>query len=502
MWQGAPDSPYNNIIGVDPLLTDPENDDYRLLPGSPAAGYGCQTFVKGDRGPASGTPGRNASLSHSARRSDRRDEITVSGSITEDTTWNADKVNVVGDVTVEDTITLSIEPGVLVEFHDYYRLEIQGRLLAVGTAVAPILFTTDEPHEFVVDNSHTGCWNGIRFHDTPETNGESRLEHCVIEYSKATAFPKNTYYPHGGGALSACNFSKLAVTGCLFRHNVANYGGAFFFYQNACPRIANNMIIGNDALDNASAIYCAYSYPVIENNTIVNNTIHNNDDPYIDSCAVLSFIAKPLLTNNIIRGNDPEFVYLHAQLWSTKSHYTRYNNIEDHEVSGGNIDADPLFAHEAAGDCHLTWDSPCRDSGDSSAVHGAADFEGDPRIVGDAVDMGADELHHHLYTVGDVAPGSPIDVKIVGIPGMPALLGLGSGIEEPPLPTQHGDLWLTLPLAQSWTLGRIPQTGVLVFPATVPSNWIPGEEHPFQALVGTWGGQHARLTNLLVLTAE
>ena len=88
---------------------------------------------------------------------ERRDEITVSGSITEDTVWSADKVIVVGDITVEDTVTLSIEPGVLVEFHDYYKLEVLGRVLAVGTPGAPIVFTTDEPQKFAIDGSHTGC---------------------------------------------------------------------------------------------------------------------------------------------------------------------------------------------------------------------------------------------------------------------------------------------------------------------------------------------------------
>ena len=458
---------------------------------------------------------------------ERRDEITVSGSITEDTVWSADKVNVVGDITVEDTVTLSIEPGVLVEFHDYYKLEVLGRVLAVGTPGAPIVFTTDEPQKFAIDGSHTGCWNGIRFHDTPETNGESRIEHCVLEYGKATSFPKDSHYPYGGGALSACNFSKLVVAKCLIRYNVAHYGGGLFFYHNACPRITDNVIIDNHSLDNASAVYCAYSYPVLTNNTIVNNTIHNSDDPYIDSCAVLSFLAKPQLANNIIRDNDPEFVYLHKQLWNEKSYYTRCNNIEDYEEVGGNIDTDPLFVNAADSDYHLTFDSPCRDSGDSSAAFGSADaafgsadaafgsadaalgsadaalgsadFEGDPRVASDRVDMGADEFYFHLYAVGGVVPGAPIDVKIVGCPGMPTLLALGNGVADPPLATQHGDLWLTLPLAQSWKLGPVPQNGVLLFSTRVPAGWLPGEQYPFQALVGSWGWKYTKLTNLLCL---
>jgi hypothetical protein len=116
--------------------------------------------------------------------------------------------------------------------------------------------------------------------------------------------------------------------------------------------------------------------------------------------------------------------------------------------------------------------------------------------------MGADEFFHHLYHMGDVVPGSPIDFKVVGAPGFPALLALGTGIQDPPQSTQHGDLWLTMPLAKTWQLGPIPNTGILTHTATVPSGWQTGSTHPFQALVGPWGGGATRLTNLLLLEVE
>ena len=85
---------------------------------------------------------------------------------------------------------------------------------------------------------------------------------------------------------------------------------------------------------------------------------------------------------------------------------------------------------------------------------------------------------------------------------MAVLLGLGSGIQDPPQSTQYGDLWLQLPLANNWPLGNIAGNGVLVFPATVPPSWLPGEEYPFQALVGPFGNPSSVLTNLMVLTVE
>lgn len=400
-WAGAGSAPFNNVIGIDPQLTDPDAGDYRPVPGSPAEDYGCQTFPPGRARPHDPRP------RHTDPDRRRRDILEVWGSITQDTTWDADTVRVLGDVTVENNVTLTITPGTRVEFEDFYRLEVAGTLLAVGTPDARILFTTDDPQDFSVDDSHAGCWNGIRFDNTPSTNAPSRLAFCILEYSKATA-AGGGLHPYGGGAISVTAFSQLTLETCVLRHNVADYGGAIFLYRQANPLILGNLIVDNHALQNGSAIYCAYSYPAVVNNTIVRNLIHNEPSPYIESCAVLSFLAKPALTNNIVRANDPDVFYQHAQLWNNKDYYTRYNNIEDYAATGDNIDADPRFLDpDGADDVPGTVDdrfrlqalSPCVDAGRTAAVPPelATDPDGAARIVdgdydGDAVvDIGAFE---------------------------------------------------------------------------------------------------------------
>ncbi|RLC78935.1 MAG: hypothetical protein DRI61_08945, partial [Chloroflexi bacterium] len=54
-----------------------------------------------------------------------------------------------------------------------------------------------------------------------------------------------------------------------------------------------------------------------------------------------------------------------------------------------NIHADPQFADPGAGDYHLTYGSPARDAGVDAGV--TADVDGEPRPVGSAPDIGADE---------------------------------------------------------------------------------------------------------------
>ena len=58
-----------------------------------------------------------------------------------------------GDITVPADQTLIIEPGVEVIFESWYKLTVNGTLLAEGTAGSPILFTGTHP---------TAGWLGIR----------------------------------------------------------------------------------------------------------------------------------------------------------------------------------------------------------------------------------------------------------------------------------------------------------------------------------------------------
>jgi len=153
---------------------------------------------------------------------DAKAETPVSGRITEDTTWTTEgsPYLVVGDVTVDVNVTLTIENLVDVLFDGYYSLTIEGFLYAdgycPGTILKGIVFTSNKAVP------QPGDWKGI-FVETP---GSVILRHVAVSYGEGV-------FLHNGGsniiedsvfsfndvgvAVSSSSFNTLERN--TFRHN-------------------------------------------------------------------------------------------------------------------------------------------------------------------------------------------------------------------------------------------------------------------------------------------
>ena len=192
---------------------------------------------------------------------------------------------VVGEIWIPLDSTLTIEPGVVVNFQGHFKFVIRGsaRLHAVGVESDSIYFTADDT---------TLGWHGLRF---IYGNDRSRLKYCRIEYGKATGtYPDD----RGGGIL--CYHSSPTITDCTIRYNSAMHGGGINCEGSSAVimrnKISNNTVTGCTS-PHGGGIYCLRSDLYIKHNSINDNSAGDGGGLYCFSG------SDPIIEGNIISGN-------------------------------------------------------------------------------------------------------------------------------------------------------------------------------------------------------
>ena len=296
------------------------------------------------------------------------------------------KIN--GDLEIKKNKTLQIEPGVTVEFQGHYSLEVEGRLLALGSASQRIVFTAS--------NATTG-WKGIRF-DGTRSSDSSKIDYCIIKNGKATT---GNSEDKQGGAVFVKSFSKLRISNSLITNNISSYyGGAISCRYGASPLIINNVICNNSSSSVGGAIYMfSSSNPQLINNTIVNNSsVSNGGGVYVNG-------TYPVIKNCILWGNEDGSSYgNYDQVYPSGKSYVTYCDVED-GYSGGtsNISGNPKFVSPSSGagnnyngalaNWSLQSSSASIDQASNSVLGILPDYDmnGKVRLDGNGLDIGAAE---------------------------------------------------------------------------------------------------------------
>jgi predicted outer membrane repeat protein len=205
------------------------------------------------------------------------------------------------------------------------------------------------------------------------------------------------YYDSGGVSFSGEN---LTITNCTFSENI----GGGIYGDNLT--ITNSNFFNNSGGDSGGGVYgrnltitnSTFVHNVADqgggvyghNLTITNSNFTGNDGDYGGGGIHAS---NSTITNSILWGNSADGEG--PQIYDRGSFSTvTYCDIDQDGYAGvdGNIREDPMFVDADNGDFHIMADSSCRDAGMKKAPElPKFDFEGDPRKVGSAPDMGADE---------------------------------------------------------------------------------------------------------------
>jgi len=160
-----------------------------------------------------------------------------------------------GEIKVPDGLTLTIEPGVLVEFQGHYKFIVEGRLLAVGTETDTITFTINDTTGFSIPDTSLGGWHGIRFIYDWFSNDTSKLMFCKLQYGKAVG---TDWWDRVGGAILVQDINNLIISNCLISNNYANASGGGIGLAWSSPRIEETTISNNSA-SNGGGISCSES---------------------------------------------------------------------------------------------------------------------------------------------------------------------------------------------------------------------------------------------------
>ena len=202
------------------------------------------------------------------------------------------------------------------------------------------------------------------------------LNHCVLIGNSTS------YQGQGGGACYG------TLNNCTVSGNSAEYGGGAFYAT------LSNCTLGT----NSGSLAGGGSY----SSTLGNCILIGNTAPYGGGVYLGTLNNCDIISNSATSGGGEEdgtlnncIVYYNSggnsasDYQSVNLNYCCTTPLPTNSV--GDITNEPLFVDLAAGDFHLQSNSPCINSGNNAYVTVTNDLDGNPRIVGGTVDIGAYE---------------------------------------------------------------------------------------------------------------
>lgn len=218
----------------------------------------------------------------------------------------------------------------------------------------------------------------------------------------------NNYSRDDAGGIRV-HFGKAQINNTLIAENYARENGGGLYIYGSTVTLTNTLLVGNHATENGGGIYNEKeSRLTITNSTItsnINQGIYNKNDATVNvnnSILALNsgsdFSGAFNGSNNLI-SSDPQFVrnpYDGGDGWIDNPETSDLNESENNDL----------------GDLQLTAYSPAVNTGDNNLAinrNGQAlttDFNTDPRIFNETVDIGAFEFQDYPST--EVEPPSTV----------------------------------------------------------------------------------------------
>lgn len=198
------------------------------------------------------------------------------GHMQESRSWNAHDYYILGNILIakrDEVCRLTLSPNTTLKFAEGANMQIShcdgsycqynyyGELNAIGTDIAPIIFTPI--------NGESGGWNGLYFHDRSDniSGMESVLKNCIIEKG-------NEYNLH-----MSSTGQPAQIENCIFRDAT---GDGVYLYSSGTPTLQSCQILNNGNY----GIRLYNTSPIVKNTTIKDNAsyglyLEGNSNPTV-----------------------------------------------------------------------------------------------------------------------------------------------------------------------------------------------------------------------------
>ncbi|MEY3444133.1 MAG: hypothetical protein RLZZ519_2414 [Bacteroidota bacterium] len=293
-------------------------------------------------------------------------QTMVSGGIYNDVTWSlaGSPYIVTGNVVVFPGKTLTIEPGVEVRVQGNLftvvggvLIEVRGKLVAVGTPTAPIVFKADginpDPHTWngiLIKSSQGGdceinyvhmsnMFDGLRADSYATGIDTVRYNNCIFTHN-GTAFTvfrqaifNDCRFAHNDVAVTGSSLPSLAVVNCDFDSNAVGMG---FIYHNvtidSCTFRGNlKALIANHPGSVTNCLFEANETAVqgigyaLSNCTLLNNqtAVGPLDGGSVTDCIIRNnTLGVDLTTGGVLVGNEIGANVIGVKVWDNNVTFT------------------------------------------------------------------------------------------------------------------------------------------------------------------------------------
>ncbi len=334
-----------------PLFVDLTNRDLRITSNSPARQHASDD----------GTIG--------ALDYDGAATVGLQGHIYDDVTWGNGPLDVLGDITIEPGVTLTIESGTEIRFAENTdsmganrrtsetELRVLGRLVADGNPNSRVVFTS------AATSPSRGDWYGI---DLLNTTAATSVEHAAISWARIgidcqagnqTTVTQTEIFESTSHGIHVYAGSTAVFDGVHVHDN----GGSGVSIENAQPTINNAILRDNSARGiNVSTLVSGTYNPVINHATIHGNSY--GIYAYEGSGSLTVTVRNSVIVENgqygIYGTSGPSFTLSHNNVWGNTTAY--------YGASQGpnSISNNPQFVNTALGNYNLEPSSLAIDAGD------------------------------------------------------------------------------------------------------------------------------------------